>query len=1025
MADVLRFPLNSGVREDTDPKGLPPGTLLTGVNVRQDKAGRVRKRRGVTALATSTVLDTYSGGRVTGELSRGVRLVSRTGRDLGLHDGTNVWEFGESPASWRRIERSTPFTATWDVYSAAIESVLNGEAAVAGAHLVSIVCTGTGATGVLLAKVTHRESGAVVLPPKSLGIGALPKVLVRDTSAFFFWSDGTDRKGVVLDLTTMSFGVTQTLASGCVSNDTFGVCDSGSSFYLVTELSAGANRTAVRQLNASLAVVGTADVNGNAATATSFAHVHLDAVAGEYLWASICSGSGAGLPSQWLFRIDLSTLAILTGPVSATANRASSGWIVRRSATRVVVARCCETSLTPNHTSIETEEWNASTLATTSPTRRAYNAELASEPWLDDSGRIFCAANASHKEGGFGVRANPKRKVLLEVEYEESALTTGLPLRVAAIFDTTSGGRGSFSTGSSYLPAIAEVSNDEALLLAPTLEEPQYANEVRRQAMTLFRVARELPRPLSLGLHAFLPSAAPSFDDGVNVHPAGFVDSPAPESLTASNLGGSMATGTYQYVFWYEWIDSAGLKHRSVPSAAYSVAVTGPTGSVTILVQSTTLGTKYLVSDDVLQPSPGVEIVVARTKAGGSTYYRLSKEPDGLVVMNDVTARNVTFVDVYADSDIDPTTQTIPLATQPQVYTEGGVLDSVAPPGMIAATLHGQRIYGIAGDRRTLLASTSMAEDPRVAPYFNEALSLWFDEDKVALASLDARLVVFAADGIDVLDGDGPDVTGNARDWRVSRIQTDVGCTNAASVVAFPGGVFFQASKGLMMLSRGLEVSWVGRAVRDRLEAFPIITSACLVADEHEVRFTCTTTDGLSGLVLVFDYEHGAWYTRTYAKAFVDSLVVGGVWHALAADGTVYRESSVTSLDDGAYVESEVEFVATSQALAGWTRLKAVDLIGTSLSNHDLEVSLARDFAISYEQTKTFAAQGQVTTAGPLEWARVHPATQKAKGFRVRVRDLEPSTGALGTGEGLMLDGIAVHIQTKRGPGPVSAERKG
>jgi hypothetical protein len=46
MGELIQLPFRAGIDEGTNPKQLPPGTLQVGTNIRQDKAGRIRKRFG-------------------------------------------------------------------------------------------------------------------------------------------------------------------------------------------------------------------------------------------------------------------------------------------------------------------------------------------------------------------------------------------------------------------------------------------------------------------------------------------------------------------------------------------------------------------------------------------------------------------------------------------------------------------------------------------------------------------------------------------------------------------------------------------------------------------------------------------------------------------------------------------------------------------------------------------------------------------------------------------------------------------
>jgi hypothetical protein len=245
-------------------------------------------------------------------------------------------------------------------------------------------------------------------------------------------------------------------------------------------------------------------------------------------------------------------------------------------------------------------------------------------------------------------------------------------------------------------------------------------------------------------------------------------------------------------------------------------------------------------------------------------------------------------------------------------------------------------------------------------------------------------------------------------------------------------GVVFESVRGIEALGRDLNVAWQ----QDVPAGFPVITSAVLVASVHEMRFTCNAEDGVTGIVLAWDYQHSIWFTRKYkdtadttdeSVAFVDAALIDGVYTLLTAGGQVYQETADHKLDGGTdFVTRDIQLAWLSPTdKMAWHRVKDVSLLGTSVTDHDLEVSLARDYATSYEKTQVFPAQSAATTIGPLEKCRVAMTNQKCRAVKLRIRDLTPTAGDISTGDGPMLEGVAFRVGTKSGPAKTAAAEQG
>ncbi len=193
------------------------------------------------------------------------------------------------------------------------------------------------------------------------------------------------------------------------------------------------------------------------------------------------------------------------------------------------------------------------------------------------------------------------------------------------------------------------------------------------------------------------------------------------------------------------------------------------------------------------------------------------------------------------------------------------------------------------------------------------------------------------------------------------------------------------------------------------------------------MRFTANNDAGTAGVVLVWDYISKTWFTRKYTDTnatpnvvstpIADAVLWRGEYAYVTPTGHVAVEDPTTKLDGGTvWVNRDVQFAWLSPGgPIAWQRAKDVMPLGTNVTNHDLEVSLARDYSASWEKVATFAAQTLATTIGPLARARVTFTTQKVQSVRARLRDLTPTTGNVSTGEGPIWEAMALRVGVKAG----------
>lgn len=556
---------------------------------------------------------------------------------------------------------------------------------------------------------------------------------------------------------------------------------------------------------------------------------------------------------------------------------------------------------------------------------------------------------------------------------------------------------------------------------------------------------------LSQNLH--LGAGTPSYYDGNGVAEIGFTYYPE-VTFFANNTGGQIeGPGTYQYCVVYEWVDARGQRHQSAPSIQESVTVngTGFVNSVELYFPTMTCTSRNLIP--VSGSSPFVNMAIYRSILNGTILYRLTSEFQTDKTINYPQSSSFDYLDKQSAG-----AGGITVSSNEVLYTAGGVLAAFNPPSSRLCVTHGDRLW-LAGQDQSKSVWFSQPIFGGSAMIFNDSLSFTVDDggDITAIIGMDANLIVFKADRIFYVAGTPPNATGQQNNLQNPvPIPSDVGCINSQSVVLTPDGIMFQSSIGIHLLTRALEVQFVGGPVTDTLATFPNITSAVIHPTQNQVRFTCSprplnsqTGAFTAGATLVYDYLARAWSTfqitdAIYAPANPNVAGVGvagstaavhqGVykwasasgWQVSGSTGSVFYEQTTGltgSFGDGPYfvpMSLETQWVSLGE-LQGFERVKRVHVLGQPFDSYNLQLSYAIDYSPTYYAANVFtqpiAQNGGVPSNASY---RVHIGNQKCEAIRIKIVDVPPTPGAgvqqPWTGQGLSLTRIGLVAGLKKGP---------
>ena len=499
-----------------------------------------------------------------------------------------------------------------------------------------------------------------------------------------------------------------------------------------------------------------------------------------------------------------------------------------------------------------------------------------------------------------------------------------------------------------------------------------------------------------------------------------------PEDLTVSatpTTGGSMSDGTYQYKVLYKWIDAKGKTHLSAPSVALSQILTGGTATQRVSIDIPTLRVTKKTA-----PNTEATIEVYRTQDLGTVFYKVTSITSP--TMNDPTADSITFTDTLADATI---------IGNEELYTTGGVLDNIAAPSCDLVTSHQNRLF-IAGLQDKLEVRYSKITRTNEAPAFNEALSIKVDPTGgpiTQIATMDSNLVIFKANNLYTVGGEGPSDTGAGATFTEPQlVSADVGCVDPNSVVLGPEGLYFKSSKGIYLLNRSLQTSYIGSPVED-FNSFTIV-SAKLLNEVNEIRFSTT-----SGVTLVYNYFYKQWSVFTGQNA-VDSVIWQNNFVYADSSNLVLVEDSSTHLDNGASVKMKISTGWVKLAgLQGYQRVYRATILGEYSTRHTLKATIYNDYSGRAEQTAIFdpvqqlsvdsgfygdGVYGDMDVYGESDNGvyqfQMHMKKQKCQAVRIILEDLVDNGDEFGTGESLNISGVSFQIGAKSGTNKLRAGKK-
>jgi len=972
---LVPIPFASGLDTKTDDRQTPAGKLLELKNGQFTKTGAISKRYGYRALSRA-----IEGGTTIDA----AQAISSFKDELVLFSGSRVYSYVTAVGKW--LDRGAAISVIAidrQILRTNNTQQLNPD--VAYSNGVEMYAW-EDSTGGVRYSVVDADTGAFVVSSGLVNATAgKPRLAAFNNRIYAFYTDGINnllRKDVApLSPTTIS--VESTVFADLSAFSSFDVIASpdGTALYLAYLSSATAGTIFVAKYTAGATLVGLATVaTGANATDGSHSAVDLCATAAGNVWVSWSTGAhvktacfdSALVPVLAATNIQDVRAETLTGVEHSTVGN---------------LQLCYETyDATPSKRTVVSKTVTVGGAVASVGTLRSVG--LSSRAFAGPASRYVNVAHESTFQSTYftiDISAAPFNVVA------KINATVGGGLRtnnmVSCIVEPATN---VFLWANSIKDKLISEANTTFSLLGVSSTRLDYANTDRFLSTTF-----------SDSL-LFVGGILNSYD-GVSVTEHSF--HLYPEGVTAAPAGadGSLSTGQYQYAVCYEWTDNAGQIQRSAPSVPVTVNAVA-TNHCTV-----TAPTLRITAKQGTRTAPN--IVIYRTTADGTLFFRVTSSVAPL--HNDPTVDTVQFVDVASDTSIQ---------SNELLYTTGNVLDNAAPPACKLISLFNNRVV-VSGleDQNLIWFSKNKFDNTNfntIPAEFAAELTIGVNPRGgaiTALGLLDEKLIIFKESALFALAGDGPNDTGAGETFADPAFVTaDAGCKNPNSVITTPVGLMFQSDKGIYLLDRSLQATYIGAPV----EAFnsEVITSATLNQNSNQVIFTTT-----SGTALVYDYYAQQWATWTNHSA-EDSDLFEGVFTYVKNTGNVYVQDSTMFTDAGkpvflSWTTANLSFAG----LAGYQRAFRCYLLGHYKSAHSLDISVAFDYNPSYEQFATVdASQGISVWGGDATWGssspwggeyvpylhRVDFARQRCTSIRLKVTDSQSSN----YGEGYAISAVVFEV---------------
>lgn len=442
------------------------------------------------------------------------------------------------------------------------------------------------------------------------------------------------------------------------------------------------------------------------------------------------------------------------------------------------------------------------------------------------------------------------------------------------------------------------------------------------------------------------------------------------DASTANYIGpaiiGGLDAGAYQYCAVWTYFDVNGQVIKSAPSVPVSITVTS--GQFVSISAWNPLLTNRLVGT--------IRTEWYRTKKNGTVFYKISSLAEDKAWA--VGVPSAGFLDIKTDSAIT--------ASPELLYTNGGVLENYQIPAVKQVSVFKNRIIATGVDDPTVLYYSKTAIYGAPVEFAAENfIQIDIDSDPITgHAQLDDKLIIFKEKKVYYMAGDGANDLGQGSSFTLpTLIATDVGCISHNSIVKTPHGLMFKSQKGIYLLDRALQLTYIGKEVEDYNSETTM--NGLLLSKDNQVRFTLK-----SGYTLVYDYLFNRW--TAFSQYGGDrSTIWKDKFARVDNTGRTYVENKALWVDSGSTVESYSPTVTTKwlqvKDIQNYSRIYRLAILADLKSKHTLNYKIYYDYDLTnydeynFDSSNIAGAQYDDTVYQPI----IHLKRQKCDAMMVEL----------------------------------------
>lgn len=1019
--NIIDIPLGGGVDEKTHPNLVEAPQARKLVNYEFDKTGSLSKRAGFTSFAAPNSTPV-------------TRHFVEASKQLFAVTAEKTEAYDPESASWIELnEGVVPCEVdNWSLFHG-VAAVFSADAANCNGYRCTVWDTREQSDEVWVT-ITAQNENEVIVPPTNieddpnltLSLGNAPKVVgFQDVFIILALDTSGDINYLIYDTTTLSFGSSGTLLSNAVAYDVHVASEVETSFHMIVTLAASTSLYEVDDsasiLNSVTGLTGASQLSPdgrtvfhNPATSTIYYGV-VDEVAGPTWNTSVFTIDDAYVGPATAGAVVMShgaSDAAVTGSaqhaVSICLRGASNAlWIV--GGVYDPVGLNDETGLV---------QWadltSAGALTGTAGIR--YNLALTTKAFQPTNHSPMVGVRICNNFP-YGAEQKLSPNVGSALVYPTGLVVSrgttevGAPeLRVVARYhqDKIDFAGGFNNAITSYIPAISSVNEYYTF---PGIVRVFGYRASTDQILGIEQIGLTFD-PLRLfmgevGPGAIIASGQVGYVDGVSS--AELCPHTAPVSFGIAQSGTSSGPGFVSFAFAYVVFDREGNLYYSPVSLkvpAYDLT-NGEDFDISLALRPPTAFSDY--SSKNLQYAYFVSGGSTEAEAEAGPFVGPQVFPEGTP---DAPPKQHRFT-------YSITISSVPEPVGPLMYTEGGVFPNISPPGFIDAAIGGGRVWGIPGEKRDEIWFSKKLK-VNSAPEFSAELTIPILEsgfEGVAIETMDDKVVVFSESRIIYVGGEGPNDAGQLGSFvGPVLVSADAGCINRNSVVSGPFGIVFQSEKGIYLLNRGLQLTYIGAPVEDSLGGRSIL-SADLVPEKNQVRFVLNTSETV---VLVYDYFVEEWCTFEYTNLqdTRSTFTYDNTYGVIGSTQVSLENSSVYTDRGAAYYTELVTNWFKLKNIAGYQRVWRATVVGDYYTG-DFQVQVRYDYddgtSTTHEWTDAeIAAFPDGTT--PFE-VSIHIPRQKTESLCFRIRE-RPSTPA-NLGRGISLNRLTLEAGLKEGTKPL------